>query len=261
MSKLGDKLSNLGQAAPLRLGFGHSQERQRNPVILIVGLADGTGKAASHSDLADVTLFRARKGGRPAAVKPNGNRTWGAALSDCTAEDLDTLKESGCDFILIESESAPGITLREDGFARGLVVPAAAAVTDARAHAIEDLPLDFLLIRDPAVEWPLTVGQILALQEEVSTFSKHIFLEIGDLPSPADLELLRDMPVSGLVVDIAAHDPARLEELRKAIAGLEPRKPRSEHVAILPANMMSGAPGHSHEPDPDGGDDGDDDDM
>lgn len=243
------------------MGFGQPHERQRSPVILVVGVADGTGKASAHHDVADVTLLRARKGGRPTVAKPNGAGTWGAALSHCTADELEALKETGCDFILIESESAPGITLREDGFARGMAVPSAASVTDARAHAIEDLPLDFLLIKGQAVEWPLTVGQVLALQEEVSTFSKHIFLEVAELPSVEDLELLRDMPVSGLVVDIAAHDPARLEALKKAIAGLEPRKPRSEHVAMLPAHMMSGAQGHSHQPDPDGGDDDDDEDM
>jgi hypothetical protein len=256
LSKLGDTLSNLGHAAPLKLGFGQIQERTRNPVILIVGVADSPARLGPAVAQADVVLLRSRKGGKPATVKPDTKGLWGAALSDCTPEDLDALKESGCDFILVESESAPGITLRDDGLARGFVLPG--QVSDARAHAIEDLPFDFLLVRDAAPEWPLTMGQILALQEKVSLFSKHMFLEVTEPPAEEDLELLRDMPISGLVFDLATQDAAKLETLKTAIAGLEPRKPRGEHVAVLPASMQANsASRHTHEPEPDHEDDDD----
>ena len=253
MSEFSDRLSNLGQSAPLKLGFGQLHERKRNPVMFIVGLLDAAGKGGGALEHADIALLRARKGGRPATAVPDGAGLWGVSLSDCTAADLGSLKESGCDFMLIESDSAPGITLSDDGLGRGMVLPA--DLTEPRARAIEDLPFDFLLVRGMDLEWPLTVAQVVAVQEKVSTFSKHIFLEIAQPPDAADLPLLRDMPVSGLVLDLASQDAGKLEALKKAIAELEPRKQRTEHVALLPSSMAASISGHSHEAEPDEDDD------
>ncbi len=258
MSKLSDRLSSLGQSAPLKLGFGQAHEKKRNPVLLVVGMTDGAGKAGGLLAHVDIALLRSRKGGKPSTAKPEGAESWGVSLSDCTAAELDALKESGCDFVLIESDSAPGITLRDDGMGRGLVLPG--EVSESRARAIEDLPMDFLLVKDAALEWPLTLAQVLTVQEKVSTYSKHIFLQVATPPGKEDLPVLRDMPVSGLVFDVASQDASKLDELRTAISELEPKKSRSEHMALLPSNMQSNSGGHSHEADPDDDDDYSDDD-
>ncbi len=255
MSKLSDRLTNLGQAVPTKMGFGQVREKKRNPVILIVGIAESNGKTGPAGEFADMFVLRSKKGGKPASAKPDREGLWGVAVSDCTVGDLASLKEAGCDFILIESESASGAALRDDGLGRGFVLPE--EVTENRAHAIDDLPLDYLLVRGVPGEWPVTVGGALDLQEKVSMFTKHIFLEITGAPSKEDLELLRDMPVSALVVDLGVQDPEELQALKKTISELEPRKQRSEHIAMLPANMQNSSPVHSHEPDPDEEDDDD----
>lgn len=257
MNKFSDRLSTLGHNAPQRMGFGQVHERKRNPVMLVVGLLESSGKPADALSHVDIGLLRSKKGGRPASAVPDGAEMWGVSLSDCSPADLDTLKEAGCDFILIESGSAPGITLRDDDLARGFVLPE--TVTEPRAHAIEDMPFDFLLLRGHDVEWPLTLAQVLAIQEKVSMYSKHFFLELSTPPSVDDLPLLRDMPVSGLVFDLASQDMDKLDSLRKAISELEPRKPKSEHIALLPSNAGGGHTAPGREPDPDEGDDDDDD--
>ncbi|MSQ08906.1 MAG: hypothetical protein EXR44_06370 [Dehalococcoidia bacterium] len=256
MSKLSDRLTNLGQAVPQKMGFGQVREKKRNPVVLIVGVVESNGKTGPAGEFADIFLLRSKKGGKPATVKPDREGLWGVAISDCTVGDLASLKEAGCDFILIESESASGAALRDDGLGRGFVVPD--GVTENRAHAIDDLPLDYLLLRGLSSKWPVTVGGALDLQEKVSMFTKHIFLEINAAPSKEDLELLRDMPVSALVVDLGVQDAQELQALKKAISELEPRKQRSELVAVLPANMQSSSTAHSHDPEPDHQDDDDD---
>ncbi len=247
MSKLSETLSNLGQALPARLGFGQPRERKRNPVILLVGLVDTTGKTSPNVAMFDIALTRAKKGGRPATTAPSGGEKWGTALSDCTKGDLEALKESRGDFVLIESETAPATALRDEDLGKGFVVPL--QLTDERAHAIEDLPFDFLLLRGAAPQWPLTVGQVISLQEKVSLFSKHIFLELDVLPPVDDLSTLRDMPISGLVIEASRHTEKEISDLKEALAALEPRKPRSEHLAVLPGGQSNGTSGHSHEPD------------
>lgn len=253
MSKISDRLSSLGQSAPVRLGFGQLREKKRSPVILTVG---SNNSGARNGAATDLVIVRARKGGKPSTAAPESAEIWGAALSDCTLDDLDALKEAGCDFILIEEDSAPATVLRDDGMGRGLVLPA--DLTERRARALEDLPLDFVLVRSARPSWPLSLAALLPIQDIVSSLSKHLFLEIDDLPGKEDLPILRDMPISGLVFDPGAFDADRIEELKAEIARLDPRKSRQEHVAVLPSNMVSSASAPQHAPEPDEDDEDDD---
>ena len=250
MSKLSDKLSQLGRAAPARIGFGQMSVGDRTPVILMIGVGDaGAASAAS----VDAVLQPAKADGRPSITSPGKNsELWGSALTDVSAEDLDSLKDAGGDFLLIESDDAPGIALRDDDLARGYVVPD--GLSEEQARAVEDAHFDFLVLRQSGISWPLTVGAALALQERVSTYSGHIFLQIDSLPTVDDLQLLRDLPVSVLMIDLASVDASRLKKLREAIAELEPRKERTNTTALIP-----GAAGRDADLDDfDNGDDWDD---
>ncbi len=253
MNKLSELLSNLGQSAPTKLGFGQARERKRNPVMLLIGVFEFNLKSLPQSSAVDIAIYRHRKSGRPVTAAPDGSPKWGASLSDCTLEDLDAIKAAGGDFIVIESDSAPGLALRDDDLARGYPIPT--TLTEERAHAIDDMPFDFLIARGLPAEWPLSVGRTLTIQETVSQFSKHMFFETANLPTAPDLQILRDMPISGLVIDPSAHSEKKLDELREALAGLEPRKPRSEHMAVLPAGASNGSSAHTHEAEPDDDDD------
>ena len=253
MSKLTDGLARLGHTAPARLGFGPASQRERTPVMLLVGVSPpgktARGEVANSLDV----LLVASADGSPATKTP-AEGVWGAVVSRSSAEELDALKEAGCDFILIESEDAPGILLRDDGMPRGYVLQG--EVSDARARALEDSPFEFLMVDAEGTSWPLTVGQALKLQDRVSSVGKHIFLHVKELPTEADLPVLRDMPVSALVFDAAKVDSEQLKTLRSAIAELPPRKHRHEHHALLPHN--GGGGGGRVEPDHDDGDDEDD---
>jgi hypothetical protein len=114
-------------------------------------------------------------------------------------------------------------------------------LSDQRARAVEDAPFEFLLYRPDAISWPLTVGAVLALQEVVSSFSKHIFLELRDMPGVSDLEVLKHMPVSALVVDLDKTPAEDVKSLKAAVEKLEPRKHKTERMPLVPASGRAGA--------------------
>lgn len=216
MSKFSERLSSLGQTGPAKMGFGKSAAREKNPVMLVIGRNGDQKSASSEVDLV-------------IAEKPEGNDgDWGLLLASGSSVDVETLQD-GCQFVLIESENVPADVLLSEELGLGLAVED--SLSENRIRAIEDGPFDFLLYTPSEITWPLTVGSVLKLQDLVSSFSKHIFLSLPSgsaLPGEKDLEVLKNLPVSALVVDLSKAETDNLKSLKVSIARLEPRKPSSK---------------------------------
>lgn len=248
MSKFSDRLSNLGQSAPARMGFGRATAREKNSVMLVIGKGGDASKAAGN---VDVLLGKS-------GTKDSGD--WGLLLDGPENVDPEQLEKDGCQFLLIVSEDASAEALLADDIAKGL--PVTDGMPEHRVRAIEDGPFDFLLYRPESITWPLTIGSVLRLQDLISSFSKHIFLELprnAALPGKKDLEVLKNMPVSAIVVDLDATDSAEVGKMKEAIANLEPRKPsgKGDRSPFVPAAGRSTSEDFESD---DGGGDWDDDD-
>ena len=248
MSKFSDRLSNLGQSGPARMGFGKSAAREKNPVMLVIGRGGNPEKDAASVDL----LLRA------APLSEESDQPWGLSVGASTQVDSEALEKSGCQFLVFESEDASAQGLIAEELGRGIGVTD--GLPEHRVRALEDGPFDFFIYRPSEVSWPLTVGSTLRLQDLVSCFSKHIFLELSELPAKADLEILKNLPISAIIVDldkVSADDASRLKE---EVSKLEPRKPHQggERSAFLPAAGRSTSESFD-DGDDDGYDGGDDD--
>jgi hypothetical protein len=249
LSKLADTLSSLGQTDPAPIGFGQPQNRSKTPLILLAGR---TGRDEPPLDVLgaldllvfDVATFETPK--PPDDLKG----LWGVALSSAELESLDALKEAGCHFVLIQSGEASSVILRDDGMDRGYVAPA--EMTDRRARAIEDMPFEFLVIRQESGSSLATVEDLISLQETMSLFNMHVFLEVGQLPPVEALEALRDLPVSAVLFDADNADVQELTNLREAIAKLEQREDRGKRLPTAPLTLGRGT--NTAQPDYDGDD-------
>lgn len=232
MSKFSERLSSLGQSGPARMGFGQSSARERKPVMLVIARGGDPQRDAASAD-----LFL-----RDGAAGAKGDN-WGLAADGNSKVDLDTLEKNGCQFLLINSEDASAELLLTEEL--GMGVPVEDGLPEQRIRAIEDAPFDFLVYR-PDLSWPLTVGAVMKLQELVSSYSKHIFLDLTcmkDLPGKKDLEVLKNLPVSALLLDLDEVKPADAAKLKEAISTLEPRKPshRSDRSPLVPMAGRNGA--------------------
>jgi hypothetical protein len=258
LAKIIDRLHELGRPEQTPMGFGTSSGSPGTAAMLLIGrlgvdrVKDGATRAL---ESVDALLLD----GPPdkAATKSLGDSVWGVRLTDASIEMLDGLRDGGCDFIHLESEEAAALVLRDDGMARGFAITI--SLDEERGRALDDLPLDFLLLEYEVQPSQLTVARLMELQTAVSKVSKHIFLKAGDCPSPSELELLRDLPVDAIVLDIDPDDDAGISAARAAIDALEPRKPRGHRdgTPLIPQAGVSEAVDNAHE-DEDWDDDWDD---
>ena len=137
------------------------------------------------------------------------------------------------------------------------VIVVAGDLTDRRARAIEDMPFEFIVIQHDGGSSLDNVAGIIALQETVSLFSMHVFLEVSELP-PVDC-----FGGPARFADIGRATRRRHRRrtgidstTRDAISKLEQREDRGRRVPTLPTNLDRGT--ISAHPDYDGEDWGDD---
>ncbi len=259
LAKLIERLHELGKSEPLPIGFGRPAEPKRKRALLVIGEASPRQIKSLLSNGAIEHLDAVLVAGLPSDkdAKSLGDFLWGARLSTVDEKGLDELKESGCDFILVESEDVTAAVLRDDGMARGKELPL--DVTERQARVLEDLPFDFLTLKYDIRPDKLTLAELLEFQAAVSMVGKHIVLEVSELPSESELNLLRDLPVDAVIVPAGELTATQGKSIREAIDAIEPRKPRSHHDE--PAIAQSGKPVVDAEGHGDGFEEDDDDDF
>ena len=178
---------------------------------------------------------------------------WGVAVSGGSGDSIDTAIKAGADFIVIEDESTPGSALLDEDSGRGFVV--GSEITDDRARAIDSSPFDFLILGDTIVAMPLDVGATLDIREQLSRYSRHIFLKLDSVPEKSDLGALRDMGISALIYDSESDGKNDLAGLRKTIDGMKPKKYDTSAGAVLPRGDEAT---HRHDADTDDPDEDED---
>ncbi len=230
MSKISERLTNLGQTEKSGLGFGARAASAKIPVILVgVSIAEpGDAKGLE----ADLYVLAAGPKGVAQSTPIDNVDIWGVAVASGTAKEIDAAVEAGADFIVSEGESAPGAALRDDETGKGFVVNS--DISEDRSKAIDSSPFDFLILDGSDISFPLNVGGVLDIQEQLARYSRHIFIQITKIPDQNDLELLRDIGVSALLYDVNSASKSDLKSLRKAIGQLEPKKQKSSADAVLP---------------------------
>ncbi|MBM3959903.1 MAG: hypothetical protein FJ314_09085 [SAR202 cluster bacterium] len=261
MAKLTDKLQELGKQAPGPLGFGRPRAARKAPSILVIGETGRAGLKDRLANAADASLDAVLvhlgeqaqlQEDEVAALKAH---LWGVGVKSVSDEQLTALADAGCDFLLVESRSAPAVVFREDDMSRAF--PIHAGISEEDARPLEDLPIDFYVLDIDPIWWPLTVEHLIHLQATVSMVSKNILLKVNSCPSATDLPLIRDLPVDGLIVDLDTASKELLSEIRTAVDALAPRKPRSDRgtAALLPQTGHTNADDETYEDDDYGDDD------
>jgi hypothetical protein len=237
LSKISERLTKLGQTERSGFGFGARAANTKIPVILVGTNVDSPDQA---KDLdADLIILAADSSGAAQTKAVDGVEIWGVSVSGGSSKDLEAAVEAGADFIIVEGESAPGSALIDDDSGKGFVI--GDAVSDERAKAIDAGPWDFLVLDGTSLTLPLSVGSVLDVQEQLAKYSRHIFLQMSEVPDKTNLELLRDIGISALIYDANSLAKADMVSLRESIELLEPKKQKSNAGAILPQSGESGS--------------------
>ena len=236
MSKISDRLTKLGQVERTGFGFGASASSSKIPVILVGVRVEKAGEASGLN--ADLFVLAPGPNGAAQTGPVKDVDIWGVAVTGGTGDEIASATKAGADFVVIEGESAPGAALIDDEIGRGFEV--IGGVTEDRARAIDQSPFDFLVLDASTTSLPLNIGATLDIQEQLSRYSRHVFLKLGELPQKPDLEVLRDMGISALIYDSSTAGKLDLAGLRETIEGLEPKKHRHSSGAVLPGRGEAG---------------------
>lgn len=244
MSKLIDKLEHIQAGNPQPLGFGALSSQGRTASMLLIA-SMAAKDAAKTKDLGslgvDGVIVRAED---PASAKaPGDGLLWGAWLNGANNDGVDSLKESGCDFIVFDPEKMPLSVLDRKDQGRVLVLGTELSVDQRRT--VDSLPVDVVLIAPDRDSDSLTVKGLMDILTLAWGTGKSALLSWNGPLTKSELEGLRGADIIGIVVDTSKAEAGVIEGLKEAIDSL-PRKASHQrggrHSATIPqaAGFLTG---------------------
>ena len=245
MSKFLDRLEQINLGTPTSMGFGVSRA-QKPPGMALVGLVSGNHSEGIQT-LTDLVPDAALVSGidDPSVVKDlvqafGSDIPWGARLSSLNEKEAQTFEDGGCDLMAFSLQGTTVTAVASEEIARILCIGMDIDLDQLRA--IDALPVDVLLLPMADLSTPWTLPDLASIGSISNRVNKYILVEVSQLPSPKELEALRNIGVRGLVIDVAAVESQKLAELKTAMQDMpRQRSGRKERVtAILPASAFPG---------------------
>ena len=256
MSRLVDRLERIGRGPVTSMGFGAASRTEKIPSMALVGTLSDPGRAAQGAS----TL--ARMGADGALIEGMhleditqelsdalGEVPWGIRVQDLKDDLASQFREKGCDFLAFGPDAALVEALGDEDTAYLLCIQP--DMEERFLRAVEDLPVDVVLLDMKSVERPLTLQHLITVSSVRSAFSKYLLLEVPGVLTTGELEGLRDVGVDGLVVDATALSAEELQELKDRLLAV-PKRQRSRSgrpSALLPRmdHTPPGAPSREDE--------------
>ncbi len=251
MSKFLDRMERISSGAGAPMGFG-AAPREKLPGLALVGQVSGDHTAAIPllaQLLPDGVLFCGLSG--PPDLKELGQALasvpWGARLSSLNEEEARAYREGGCDLLAFPLLGTSVAAVATEELARILCVDPPMEEADLRA--IDSLPIDVLLLSMNGISGTWTLRDLATVAAVSRRTNKYVLVESPQLPSPPELEALRNAGVRGLVVDLGSSSPEALAQLKTALLEMPRHRPsrRDRPTAILPGFTHSSEPAPHHE--------------
>lgn len=251
MSKFIELLKKVGETAPSPLGFAAATgSDDATPQIALVARV-AASEVVKDPEVArvDSTALLVETGYPlpDAAAGALEGRLWGVRLvpspAAYTAGQVAALVEQGCDFVVFESMDTKAAVLNDDDL--GKMVMLGADVEEETARAVADLPFDAVLFHHGVGNRPLTLNDLVALQKVRRLAAQPFVVEASAGLEQADVEVMRNLGVQGLIVDVPPLE--RATETAEAIRSLRRRPPRRRRSnALVPGESIEGDD-HDHD--------------
>ena len=238
MSKLLDKLEQMSKGNTKPLGFAAAANKSKTAKILIIAAVDDNDKAAitAAKEYADAILTNST-GGKNTA---KSNIPWGAPVNDPKS-----IKECGCDFVLLNTQDSPIAALQEEKLCR--IVEIDPSLPDGLIRATNQLPVDIALI---AGDTAISMKRLLTCQHIANMIGKYLLVRIPMEISQEDLREIWEIGIVGVVVPTKGDCRKELTELKKAVDALPAsRRKRSLKTSVTIPQIAPSVPAEEEEPD------------
>lgn len=243
MSKLIDKLNQAAKAVPQSMGFMRARTVKMKPKMLLIASLSQANNVDSLADYitgADAVLLPVAKSSRGAKTIPKiapsvPDIPWGGWLGDIDRRGIRPIVEGDYDFIVFPATTA--LAIPQDDGEIGKILQVEASLNEGLLKAVNELPIDAVLIADKQEEeYFLTWHHLMLFQRFAGLLTKPLLISIPLNVTANELQVLWETGVDGVVVEVEAGQPAgRLKKLRRTIDKLifPPRK-RGKTEALLP---------------------------
>ena len=225
MSKLIEIIRKLGEQSRQPLGFGALAGRSESaPTLALIGTSTAANAAAEleavEGDAVDAVILDAgyvADGGGPDGV------VWGVGPGALSDEEVEGLASAGCDFFVIDPDSAPAAIVSQPDAAIIVTLPEPA--DRETAAALRALGVSGSLSRPPAELSRIGFGDLVAILRMGASVGGAILVECPRDVSTADLAALRDAGVDAVVLPLS--ESGRVSDMAAKIRELPPRKKSS----------------------------------
>ena len=250
-SKFLERLDEIREGAPPRMGFGATRS-ERLPGLALIISAEGKDGAASAGGLApDAVIVSGSAAAQAGEIgEAASGVNWGVRADELSTADAAAWREAGADPIVFSlAGTALGAVTSKDA-ARVLAVDSGQSPEDLRD--INPLPVDAVLVSLPGDPAGWTLQDLSALARVSGRVGKHLLAEVDGAPDGDTLEALRNAGVAGLVINLSVGEEA-INGLKESLLNM-PRPGsdrRSRSNAILPGSVYAARRPAPAEADPD----------
>ena len=228
MSKLIEIIRKLGEQSQQPLGFGALAGRSEEaPTLALIGTATAADVSAEmeaiKGDMVDVVILKAD--GADSIEDQDGmdGMVWGVGPGALNNEDVAGLVSAGCDFFVIDPDTAPAAIVSQPDV--DTLVTLREPADRETAAALRGLGVNGSLSRPPADLSEIGYRDLVAIRRMASSVGGVTLVECPLNVSTADLTALRDAGVDAVVVPLS--EPERVSDIAGKIRELPPRRKSS----------------------------------
>ena len=223
MSRFIELLDRVREHSPRPAGFAAKTRNFDDFALIAQALPEELVKDPLLADIeVDAFLLQLGSVDHPTlaeAAKALGNHIWGVHLPLFTLEQTRFLVDIGCDFVIFDAAGTEAALLTLPDL--GIVITVDHRSDEGIVRALSELAINGLLFRPAIHESPLSFHTLANIQRVCGSIDRPLLLQLPEGACDTDLEVLRSVEATGLIVDVP---PAkRAASVRRCIEDLPPR--------------------------------------
>ena len=242
MSKFIDRLDEIIEGAPARMGFGPPRA-DKTPGLALVVQVSGSHKAGAATAMGvspDGILVSGLTGPSQAEELKESlsDVIWGIRTDSLSTDDSKAFEEAGSGVLAFQLKGTSIGAVSSENAAKVLCID-----TDLDIEELRDtnaLPVDAVIFPLSGASSSWTLDDLTKVARISGRLGKYLLAEITEPPSADDLKVLRTAGINGLVLDVSAGKDA-LESLKASLMEMPKAGPEKSgrSNAILPGAAYS----------------------
>ncbi|MBC8279943.1 MAG: hypothetical protein H8E48_04070 [Chloroflexi bacterium] len=258
MSKFIDRLDEIIEGAPARMGFGPPRSEKTPGLALVVQVSNShkTGAATAKEVSPDGILVSGLTGPSQADDFKDtlSDVIWGIRTDSLSTDDAKAFEEAGSGVLAFQLKGTSIGAVSSEDAAKILCID-----TDLDLEELRDinaLPVDAVIFPLSGASSSWTLDDLAKVARISGRLGKYLLAEVTEPPTADDLKVLRTAGINGLVLDVSVGKDA-LETLKTSLMGMPKAGPEKSgrSNAILPGAAYSAqeeeVPAPEHEEDDD----------